>query len=680
MSIADSAKEYLSGLFDKAIQGLRMREDKGNSQNETEFLLHLYDALWENMRSKENRLWTFLSIYGAAVGLVFAGGQASRIPGADLFALIIVMALTVWAVLIILNANWWYARNQLMVTRIEGRLPKAVKGVVPKPYYENPNYRFDRLYQSSILVLGILLFLLYSRAIWSYHSTASFETVQSFVSALLLYLLLVSSALYCLNHHEATIRFYYLAKKDLLSDVRQFISQLKLRLFNEENDVRRDLSARPYVLILLILVAVVFDFVLYRNGVNAGRLYTLIIVQSLCLLVFFLQWLLHRVPYTGKEWKATQDLLIYDEGMRLLDHTRERMRGDQKPSDPILAAKTEVERLIQATREKLNIDGCRAEEIRKNLEDIKTIIVSNSVLTTSPDLADTISQWLEDFKASSKIRERITREAGERARKLWRLAQFTREKLANLRHANRKLGKANEDYRRLEQTKETIHGLKSCSDPTARQNRIAEIESDLAKVQGFFEKVVDRKNSGERLDSITKKRAGITEGLEKVRIQTGAKIDTEGVESLESVERDLSTLQQMITEIKVERLEKTLRTNQYGVWMAWAILLLLSASVPASYFWLKHEEIQKDWRGEKTLSVKELESKIDKTREDFNSIQNSYEKLGQSSDELQQKQLDERFNRFLEKEEAQKSYVTKQEFERRVPPKAEPAPGGKANP
>jgi hypothetical protein len=37
-----------------------------------DFLLHLYDKLWENMGAKEGRLWNYLSIYGAAVALALA--------------------------------------------------------------------------------------------------------------------------------------------------------------------------------------------------------------------------------------------------------------------------------------------------------------------------------------------------------------------------------------------------------------------------------------------------------------------------------------------------------------------------------------------------------------------------------------------------------------------------------
>src|SRR4051812_36840878 len=98
-----------------------------------DFLLHLYDKLWENMASKEGRLWNYLSVYGAAVALAAGVGHYS---GVESFAIFIVFALTAWALVIVVNANWWYQRNRLMVTQIEAKFAAvgALDGVIPKTY------------------------------------------------------------------------------------------------------------------------------------------------------------------------------------------------------------------------------------------------------------------------------------------------------------------------------------------------------------------------------------------------------------------------------------------------------------------------------------------------------------------------------------------------------------------
>jgi len=281
------------------------------NDGDKDYLLHLYDALWENMRSKENRLWTFLSLYGAAVGLVFAGGQVSQIPGADLIAIVIVIGLSTWAVLIILNTNWWYYRNQLMVSRIEIRYPDAVKGVVPKIYNQNPNYRFDQLSEGSILLLSLLLFFLYSRTIWSYHTPGSINTLQSLVVVVLLYVLFVFSVGYCLRLHESNIESYYGAKKVILEDAttRPLPPDERLRLLKDQTWTRKDLDARWRVLLLLMLVVGLFDLIIYRNGISPLWLSIIILFQAAAAVLFLVQRHFYREGYSKEDLKHASDLI-----------------------------------------------------------------------------------------------------------------------------------------------------------------------------------------------------------------------------------------------------------------------------------------------------------------------------------------------------------------------------------
>jgi hypothetical protein len=303
MTFSDEDKTYIRNVVENLIASQNQAADK----NGKEFHMHIYDALWENMRSKESRLWTFLSIYGAAVGLVFAGGQVSDIPGADLFAIVIVMALSTWAVLIILNANWWYYRNQLMVSRIENKYPDAVKGIVPKIYYENPTYRFDQLSQASILLLSLLLLLLYSRTIWSYHNAGSINTLQSLVVVVLLYILFILSAGFCLRLHESNIAAYYVTKKAILADtIGSAIPSVddRLKLLKDETETRKSQDVRIYIFIFLAFVAVLFDLIIYRNGVTAGWLTVIIAVQALAGAIFLIQDIFYRRTFTENELKA----------------------------------------------------------------------------------------------------------------------------------------------------------------------------------------------------------------------------------------------------------------------------------------------------------------------------------------------------------------------------------------
>lgn len=533
MPITDPDKHYLNSLVERAMDRLRLKDDGGDRENQTEFLLHLYDALWENMRAKENRLWTFLSLYGAAVGLVFAGGQASQSKGADLFVLIIVMALTVWAVLIVLNANWWYYRNQLMVTRIESRLPDAVKGVVPKLYYEDPVYRFDRLYKSSILVLGILVYLLYVRTIWSYHNMGAFDTVQSLLAVLLLYVLFVCSTMYCLAQHEATISLYYSAKRDLFKEGNNYSPNARLSIVRDENKARKAMSARPHVLLLLLLVGSVFDLVLYRNGVNGRWLVSLIITQSVAILFFCLQWHNYR-----RELKATDSLKAAMETMETLLWLGDPSQQNQAELVKQITALNK--HLDAATESTTNVKT--SEESKAALNDVKRGLTElKSALAKKPNNASDVAN----------------------------------------------------------KTKETEELLK-----VLQERVVQDIEGGLKEGKGALSKAVD---------------------------------------------------------------------------LGFVLAIFITAFLPGSYFGLKHEKIQKDWRGEEAISVEEIGTRLDKAREDFKSIQDSYERLKQSSGERQQRELDERFGRYLEKREAQESYVTKDELETRIPAKSDVTSGGKAN-
>lgn len=350
------------------------------------YLLHLYDALWENMRSKENRLWTFLSLYGAAVGLLFAGGQVSQVPGADLLAIMIVMGLSTWAVLIILNTNWWYYRNQLMVSRIEIRYPGAVKGVVPKIYNKNPNYRFDQLSEGSILLLTLLLFFLYSRTIWSYHAPGSISILQSLVVVVLLYVLFVFAAGYCLRLHESNIESYYSAKKDILEDAsaNPLPPDERLTLVTDQIRTRQNLDARRRVLLLLILIAGLFDFITYRNGIGGLWLSFVILFQAIAAVMFLVQKHFYRQGYSTDDLKRAYDLL------KSID-----------PNDV-----TELNRIVERLEEKIKVRYTK-DRVHKFWHGVwhMMLLVSLSAVIAIPALYKGNQKLRDDWRGTNAVSE-----------------------------------------------------------------------------------------------------------------------------------------------------------------------------------------------------------------------------------------------------------------------------------
>lgn len=168
-----------------------------------DFLLHLYDKLWENMGSKEGRLWSYLGIYGAAVAIALGVGEYA---GAQLYGSLVAMALTVWAVLIVVNANWWLQRNRLIVIQIEKKFggEGGLSGVIPKSYQDG-YFGFDRLYRGSVLVLTGIAFFLYLRTLFKFRTGVPVDSNLVVVGGLL-YALFAAAVAYCAAEHHTYIR------------------------------------------------------------------------------------------------------------------------------------------------------------------------------------------------------------------------------------------------------------------------------------------------------------------------------------------------------------------------------------------------------------------------------------------------------------------------------------------
>jgi len=253
-----------------------------------EFLLHLYDKLWENTIAKENRLWSFLSFYGAALALAFAAGQFA---GQELLALIVLCGLTLWAALIVLNANWWYARNQLMVTRVENAFAVAIDGIIPQSY-RDPRFRLDGLHRASMIVLGTLSGLLYVRVMWLYLRPRAIDSWFTFAAVLILYLFFSASIRYVIREHERHIRSFFVAKQALLVEAKRAAGEavdsnaVANSLLDATRRSRRETRLRWAALALFIVATVAFDGVAVAN--QANRIFVLgasalqIVLVSMC--------------------------------------------------------------------------------------------------------------------------------------------------------------------------------------------------------------------------------------------------------------------------------------------------------------------------------------------------------------------------------------------------------------
>jgi hypothetical protein len=224
-----------------------------------EFLLHLYDKLWENMGAKEERLWKYLAVYGAAIALALGVGQYA---GIALYGTMIGIALTVWALLIAINANWWYHRNRLMVTQIEKKfsIGGALDGVIPRSY-RDAKFEFDRLYRGSILILSAIAALLYLKIMWQYRVSVGFKSEDELGAVGLLYFLFTISTIYCVSQHESYIQSFYARKRDLLTEAGGITSdEIEDVIKTGREQARKSYSWDLYGLLFLLFGLFAFDF------------------------------------------------------------------------------------------------------------------------------------------------------------------------------------------------------------------------------------------------------------------------------------------------------------------------------------------------------------------------------------------------------------------------------------
>lgn len=179
-------------------------------------LVAVYNKLWDNINNKDSRLWTFLSVYGGAVAVTFTIG---RVANVELYASLVILILTLWALFIVANASWWDLRNRLMIGGIERKLPDAMRGVVPRAYYETLGVpSMDKLNDASIMVLGLVGLAMYLRVMWPFFRLDSITSWEVLVPLLVLYIFIGLAAWWWVDRVESIVQEYYKTARQLRED------------------------------------------------------------------------------------------------------------------------------------------------------------------------------------------------------------------------------------------------------------------------------------------------------------------------------------------------------------------------------------------------------------------------------------------------------------------------------
>jgi hypothetical protein len=192
------------------------KANKGNSDLSPgeELQLRVYEKLWENIIHKENRLWTFLAIYGAAVGFIVSQ-ELEKLGEFRYPAYIALLLLTYWAAEIIIDSDWWSIRNRVMVRGLEQKYATHLQGVVPT-MYNSVGYRGESLHTASMAVVSIVGLVSYGVAV-----DVIFDANENLkrLWAVALYLFSVIAVVRCLHMRERRLHDYYYVFRDLNKQV-----------------------------------------------------------------------------------------------------------------------------------------------------------------------------------------------------------------------------------------------------------------------------------------------------------------------------------------------------------------------------------------------------------------------------------------------------------------------------
>lgn len=113
-----------------------------------EFLLHLYDQLWQSIMRIEQGLWQFIGIYAGIIGVHITIGKEQ--PHLAVYLIII---LSFWGINIAINAGKWFERNRMMIINIEKEFIKEdLEKIMPISYHEKSFRRWfttlDRIHMA----------------------------------------------------------------------------------------------------------------------------------------------------------------------------------------------------------------------------------------------------------------------------------------------------------------------------------------------------------------------------------------------------------------------------------------------------------------------------------------------------------------------------------------------------
>lgn len=196
--------------------------------------------------------------------------------------------------------------RRLLVIQVEKRFGAEgdLSGIIPKSY-QDADFKFDRLYRGSALILtGIALFL-YLKTLFKFRAGALDSNLIVVVG--LLYSLFATAVAYCVAELHTSIRSYYSSKAELLIDGKELDEARREEVENQWRGAAASYGWLWPGVVVLTTIFVAFDLLPGRPAVGGGALGCIAIAIQIAVLVLFAiiiygkgekySWWLHLLLY-----------------------------------------------------------------------------------------------------------------------------------------------------------------------------------------------------------------------------------------------------------------------------------------------------------------------------------------------------------------------------------------------
>ena len=263
-----------------------------SQDNFTSYLIDYREGLWLSIRQKENGVWQFIAFFAGAIVLLTSlfdiGNQSFTFLSVALIS-IIVLLVSSWGILIILDANYWQNRNLWIISNIEVKILKErneLGKLIPKNY-ATPNFRYTNSYTFHIYLLFIISnFIMLGNLIFINNLGNNIGIQDLLVSAILI--IISCGLMLFINEKDVSwVNVYYQDRSKMPGDRTDFVDYPVF--YGYKNFINSPLLLWSYVLTMvdlcfgLTIITRYYNFVIpqYVNSIVIG----LIIIGFIILLI-----------------------------------------------------------------------------------------------------------------------------------------------------------------------------------------------------------------------------------------------------------------------------------------------------------------------------------------------------------------------------------------------------------